>query len=79
MTSLGPMLPPAPKPVGMVQLFDAEGSVEFDPMDDIRALELAMLLNLAVTLLRPYATFDWRSYLVEHGLMRHFKEIVLND
>lgn len=48
-------------------------------MDDIRALELAMLLNLAVTLLRPYATFDWRSYLVEHGLMRHFKEIVLND
>lgn len=68
-------LPLQRKPIGMVRLFDEQGTVEFQPMDDIRALELSMLLNLAVMLLQPYAHFDWRGYLVEHNLLRHFKTI----
>lgn len=64
--------------LGMIKLKDdAGGEVEFAPQQDITPFELAMLLNLAVKLLanRELGIPDWRAYIDEHKLTRHFKPV----
>lgn len=62
-------------PIGMINLKDGAGSMDFAPQEDISSSEVALLLNLAVKLLmnRELGIPDWRSYLEQHGLARHFK------
>lgn len=64
--------------LGMVTLYDAGGARhEFDPQPDITAYELAMITNMAfkLTMNREVGIPDWRGYLEEHKLSRHFKSI----
>jgi hypothetical protein len=63
--------------IEMTRLTDAAGTLQFEPQLDITAFELAMLLNLVAKLLtnRDLGVPDWRGYLEEHKLTRHFKVV----
>lgn len=68
--------PTAPRVPGMIMLTDTEGSMVFKPLEDITPYELALLLNLLARLLTNPDVFrpaDWRGYIREHMLGRHFK------
>ena len=65
--------PLGPRPIGDLFLEDQTGSVRFAPQEDMTARESAWLSVLLAT----YAAGgngDWRSYLLDHGLQRHFQE-----
>lgn len=71
--------PAPPKiPIGMVTVYD-DGGVrwEFSPQPDITAWEIAMITNMAfkLTMNRAVGIPDWRGYLEEHKLTRHFKQV----
>lgn len=63
------------QPVGTLTLEDPQGKTQYTPQEDITAYELALLVRLffRLTLGGPAgATPDWRSFLDEHKLARHF-------
>lgn len=63
-------------PVGTLTLEDAQGKSTYDPQPDIMAYEVALITRLffRMTLGGPMgATPDWRAFLEEHRIMRHFQ------
>lgn len=69
---------PALTPIGMTRLWHPVQGVfyEFNPRDnDITTFELALLLNLAIALMRNGSNRDWPSYLDQYSLWRHFKVV----
>jgi len=60
--------------IGMLKLTDDAGAMTFTPQPDIASYEVALLLNLLARLLANRAPQlpDWRGYLEEHKLSRHF-------
>ena len=82
---LGERAMPAPGssgPVKPLRLVDGDGiRMEFRPADDITTLELAALLVLLfkLTLSKDVIPPDWKGYLAEHGLGRHFVTIEPNE
>lgn len=67
--------PPDGMPIGTIILTDNKGlSARLTPQPDISAIEVVMLLNLVVQLVtnRDALIRDWKSYLYEHKLDRHF-------
>jgi hypothetical protein len=58
-----------------VALHDPEGkpAVRFAPARDIKPYELALIMNLFVKMAVSGKEQDWRSYLAEHKLERHFE------
>ena len=64
-------------PVGTITLTDRVGDVTYTPQKDITTYELAMITRLffRLSLGNPHgATPDWRGYLEEHKLSRHFTD-----
>lgn len=61
----------------MIKLTDAAGSVQLNPQPDVTAIEVMLVVNLLGRLLtnKESEVPDWRGYLDEHKLTRHFKTV----
>ena len=69
--------PPDVMPVGTITLTDAKGDVTYEPQEDITAYECAMIMRLLFRLTLGNANGaipDWRAFIEEHKIERHFKE-----
>lgn len=66
-------------PITMLALTDhtTGDNWRFDPQADITAYELALITNMAfkMTMNRAAGIPEWKPYLEEHKLARHFKPI----
>lgn len=63
-------------PVGTLALEDPAGKVTYAPDADVTAYELALIMRLffRMTLGGPGgATPDWRAFIEEHRIARHFQ------
>lgn len=61
-------------PISPMTLEDAAGKVEYRPQADITALEAAQAnaMMLRLMLWTGPGLPDWRGFVAEHGLGRHF-------
>lgn len=61
-------------PIGPLIIQDAEGAMRYEPQPDITAYEAARLQILIAVMCAPisFATREWRRYIAEHSLGRHF-------
>lgn len=67
-----------PPVLGTMTLLDNKGSVTYEPQEDITAYESALIMRMLfrLTLGNSYGlTPDWRAFLEEHKLTRHFPPV----
>lgn len=65
-----------------LRLDDIEGSTTFQPLPDITAHELALVMTMFMRMMlwpkdkdgNPIGWPDWRQYIMTYGLERHFRE-----